>query len=166
MGFGGRDAIGSAGKFARGMNAAEAVHSRRDPNPMSRLSEVRWIDLPSIEDPRGELTAVESEQDLPFPIRRVFYMHHIVSPRGAHAHPDTDQVIIAAAGEFRADLFDGREIQNYQLDNPRRGLFVPRMLWVTMDGFSEGCVALVLASTHYDNSKTIRSREAFVEAVR
>jgi len=133
---------------------------------VSRLERVRWIDLPSVEDARGVLTAVESEMDVPFPIRRVFYMHHIVSPRGAHAHPDTDQVLIAAAGELRAELFDGRSTRSFELRDPRRGLYIPRMIWVEMDGFSDDCIGLVLASTHYDNSKTIRSRSEFLEAAR
>ena len=60
----------------------------------ARLEEVRWIDLPSNRDERGVLTSVESEQDAPFAIKRIFYMHHVASDRGGHAHMDTDQVVM------------------------------------------------------------------------
>ncbi|MCZ7667521.1 MAG: WxcM-like domain-containing protein [Chloroflexi bacterium] len=63
------------------------------------LDNIYWIDLPSYSDTRGVLTAVESEQDIPFAIQRVFSMHHIVADRAAHAHPHTDQVIIGG-GRF------------------------------------------------------------------
>ncbi len=132
---------------------------------MSPLTRVRWIDLPSIVDPRGVLTAVEAGQDVPFEIRRVFFMHHIAAERGGHAHRDTDQLVIAAAGSFQVILFDGQESAAYTLDSPTRGLYVPRMLLIELTRFSSGAVCLVLASTHYDMSRSIRSREEYLRAL-
>lgn len=132
---------------------------------MSPLDDVRWIELPSVRDERGVLTAVEAEQDIPFAIARVFYMHHIVAPRGGHAHRDTDQVLVAVAGAFHAELFDGERSISFTLDDPTRGLYIPRMVFIAMDRFSPGAVGLVLASTHYDMSRSLRSREAYLDAL-
>ena len=71
-----------------------------------RLDQVRWIDLPSDGDSRGVLTSIESGKTTPFPIERIFYMHHVVSARGGHAHMDTDQVVVALAGNFEMALGD------------------------------------------------------------
>ena len=64
---------------------------------MSQLAKVNWVSLPSITDPRGVLTSIEGETDIPFDIKRIFYMHHITEDRGGHAHRDTDQLVIAIA---------------------------------------------------------------------
>ena len=133
---------------------------------MSPLDQVRWIDLPSSEDERGVLTAVEAGLDVPFEIRRVFFMHHVSADRGGHAHRETDQLVVAAAGSFEVGLFDGERSASYDLDSPGRGLYVPRMLLVDLKRFSAGAVCLVLASTHYDMSRSLRSREEFLSAVR
>jgi dTDP-4-dehydrorhamnose 3,5-epimerase-like enzyme len=130
----------------------------------SSLDEVRWIDLPSNRDDRGVLTSIESGQDTPFSIERIFYMHHVVSQRGGHAHMDTDQVVVAMAGEFEMALRDGKSSASYRLDDPTRGLYVPRMVFIDIHGMSPETVCMVLASTHYDIARSIRSWEAYLEA--
>ena len=130
-----------------------------------RLDEVRWIDLPSNRDVRGVLTSIESEQDAPFPIKRIFYMHHVVSDRGGHAHTDTDQVVVALAGEFEMELRDGRSSATYRMDDPTRGLYLPKMLFINIRGMSPETVCLVLASTHYEISHSIRSWEEYLQAL-
>lgn len=130
-----------------------------------RLDEVRWIDLPSNRDDRGVLTSIESEQDAPFPIRRIFYMHHVVSDRGGHAHMDTDQVVVALAGSFEMELCDGKSSSTYQLDDPTRGLYMPRMIFIKIQGMTPDAVCLVLASTHYDISRSLRSWDDYLSAV-
>ena len=132
---------------------------------MSGLSGVAWIDLASTRDSRGVLTAVEVGKEIAFEIRRVFFMHDIVAPRGAHAHRDTDQLLVAVAGSLEVVLSDARESAAYALDNPERGLYVPRMVWVDLRGFSPGAVCLVLASTLYQPARTIRSREDYLQAL-
>jgi hypothetical protein len=97
---------------------------------MAILDEVRQIELPSISDHRGVLTSIEGGEDIPFEIRRIFYMHHFLDDRGGHAHKDTDQVIVAISGSFELLISDGNEKQKIVLDNPIKGVFIPRLLFV------------------------------------
>jgi len=131
----------------------------------SVLDAVRWVELPSSVDERGVLTSIESGLDVPFEIKRIFYMHHIVTDRGGHAHKDTHQVIVAAAGSFKVDLSDGTASRTYVFEDPARGLYTPPMVFIQLYDFSPGAVCLVLASTHYDMSRSIRSWEAYLEAI-
>ena len=131
----------------------------------SVLDAVRWVELPSNVDERGVLTSIESGQDIPFEIKRIFYMHHIITDRGGHAHADTEQVVTAAAGRFKMDLSDGVDTRTYVLDDPTRGVYTPPMVFIELYDFSPGAVCLVLASTHYDIEKSIRSWEAYLEAI-
>jgi hypothetical protein len=135
-------------------------------NITSVLDAVRWVELPSNVDTRGVLTSIESGQDIPFEIKRIFYMHHIATDRGGHAHTDAEQVVIAAAGCFKMDLSDGVNTRTYVLDDPTRGVYTPPMVFIRLYDFSPGAVCLVLASTHYDIAKSIRSWEAYLEAIR
>ena len=130
------------------------------------LDQVRWIDLPSSVDQRGVLTSVESERDIPFAIARIFYMHHIVSARGGHAHRDTHQVLTAVAGRFSVQLSDGERTVSYVLADPTRGLYMPPMLFIHIHDLSPDAVCLVLASTHYDMSRSLRSWDEYLEAIR
>ena len=129
------------------------------------LDAVRWIELPSSIDARGTLTSVEGGIDIPFEIKRVFYMHHINTDRGGHAHRDTEQVVIAAAGSFKMDLSDGKDTQTYALDDPMRGVYTPPMVFIKLHDFSPGAVCMVLASTYYDIAKSIRTWEEYWEAI-
>jgi dTDP-4-dehydrorhamnose 3,5-epimerase-like enzyme len=132
---------------------------------MSKLGDIHWIDLPSHRDARGVLTSIESETDIPFTIRRIFYLHHVVADRGGHAHRDTDQVIIAMSGSLKVDLSDGTTIRTYELCDPTRGLYMPRMLFVKLYAFSPDAVCLVLANTQYDMSKSIRNWQEYLTAI-
>jgi hypothetical protein len=129
------------------------------------LSAVRWIELPSSIDARGILTSIEGGIDIPFEIKRVFYMHHINTDRGDHAHRDTEQVVIAAAGSFKMDLSDGTDTRTYSLDDPMRGVYTPPMVFIKLRDFSHDAVCMVLASTHYDIAKSIRTWEEYLEAI-
>ncbi|RKY32718.1 MAG: WxcM-like domain-containing protein [Candidatus Omnitrophota bacterium] len=131
-----------------------------------RLEKVRWVKLPSVKDSRGTLTSIESNIDTPFLVKRIFYMHHIVSDRGGHAHIDTDQVIIAVYGKFKVGLSNGVEKKRYVMEDPAKGLYVPRMIFISLYGFSKGAVCMVLASTHYDIKKSIRSWQDYLEFIK
>ncbi|MCX8044170.1 MAG: FdtA/QdtA family cupin domain-containing protein [Desulfobacterota bacterium] len=133
---------------------------------MNALNQVRWIELPSNRDNRGILTSIESGIDIPFTIKRVFYMHHIVSDRGGHAHRDTDQVVIAISGRFVMELSDGIEHRFFELDDPTRGVYIPRMIFIKMYNFTPDAVCCVLASTHYDITRSIRSWEEYLQVVK
>ena len=128
----------------------------------SGLDEVRWIELPAVCDDRGTLTAIEAARDIPFEIHRIFYMHHISADRGGHAHRDTDQVVIGIAGRHEIEVRDDRKSLTFVLDDPNKGLYLPRMTFTTLRAFSEGAVSLVLASTHYDRSKSLRTFEDYL----
>ena len=126
------------------------------------LLDVRWLSIPSSEDSRGVLTVLEGAS-LPFPIKRIFYMHRVPpeTERGGHAHPHTDQVLIPVAGEFRIEVSDGADSETFRLDDPGRGLYLPRMTWTRLFGFTSSCVALALCSTAYVPSDVIRDWNQF-----
>lgn len=129
------------------------------------IDNVKWIDLPANVDERGTLTAIEASRDIPFEIKRIFYMHHIVADRGGHAHQDTDQVVVGIAGRHVVEVHDGRNSRRFELNDPNRGLYLPRMIFTSLSEFSPGAVSLVLASTHYDRSRSIRTLEEYQELV-
>jgi len=126
------------------------------------LDQVRLIDLPSVTDPRGILTAVESTKDIPLEIKRIFYMHHITEDRGGHAHRDTDQVVIAISGSFNIELFDGSNTLKFELNDATKGLYIPRMIFISMSKFTEKAVGLVLANTFYDMSRSFRTLDDYL----
>lgn len=129
------------------------------------LDAVRWVDLPSHADDRGVLTAVESGVDIPFEIKRVYIVHHVQAQRGGHAHRATHQIVVAAHGRCELVLFDGTETRSYLLDDPRRGLLLGPMLFIRMHNVSPDAAIVVMASTHYDKKKSIRSLEEYLEAI-
>jgi len=129
------------------------------------LERVKWINLPSHVDERGVLTSIEGEIDTPFKIRRVFYMHHINSDRGDHVHLETDQMIIATSGSFNVNLSDGKTNKTYKVHDPKKGLYVPRMIFIKLRNFTKNAVCLVLASTHYDIKKSIRNWNEYIKII-
>jgi len=129
------------------------------------LDRVKFISLPSVSDERGVLTAIEAVKDIPFEIKRVFYMHHIVQDRGGHAHRDTDQVVIAAAGSFSLEVLDGKDTRRFAMNDPTRGLYIPRMIFITMCDFAPGSVCLVIANNFYDMSRSFRSKEEYLNSL-
>lgn len=132
---------------------------------LSRLDLVRWIDLPSHRDERGYLTAIEGGQDIPFAIERVYFLHDVRGSRAGHAHRDTEQCLIPVSGECRLRLSDGQQFLEWELTSPSRALYIVPMLFIEVSHFSPGAVLLVLASTHYDKSRSIRSWAEYLDAV-
>lgn len=120
------------------------------------------IKIKTIADTRGCLSAVEGVQDIPFGIKRIFYMHHVISDRGGHAHIDTDQVLIAIHGSLKVKLFNGIETEEYVMDDCTKGLYIPRLYFTDMYDFTPETVCLVLSSTHYDMGKSLRSMDAYM----
>ena len=129
------------------------------------LEQVKLIELPSVTDSRGVLTAVESTRDIPLEIKRIFYMHHITQDRGGHAHRDTDQVVIAISGSFHIELFDGTNSLKFDLNDPTKGLYIPRMVFISMSQFTEHTVCLVLANSFYDMSRSFRTRNDYMDHI-
>jgi len=128
------------------------------------LDAVRWFDLPHQSDARGVLASIESGEDIPFEVHRVFYMFGtpLGIERGGHAHRDTQQVVIAISGSFKLELSDGRASRTFALEDPRRGLYMPPMIFIRLFDFSRDAVCLVLADTHYEISRSIRTWEEFL----
>lgn len=129
------------------------------------LDAVRWLPIPSHGDDRGVLTAVEGGIDIPFAIQRVYLLHHITADRGGHAHRETHQLVMAAAGSCEMVLSDGREDRVFLLNDPTRGLLLGPMLFIRMQNISADAVLVVLASTHYDKTRSIRSWAEYLEAI-
>lgn len=127
------------------------------------MSLVEWIDLREIADARGSLVALEGGKNVPFDIRRVYYLYGSKDsqPRGFHAHRALQQVAVCVSGSCRMVLDDGRRREDAILDRPERGLLIREMVWREMHDFTPDCVLLVLASEHYDEADYIRSYEEF-----
>jgi hypothetical protein len=127
----------------------------------------RNVELPCVIDARGRMTIAEGERQVPFPIRRVFFLYDTApgAERGHHAHRACHQFMIALAGRVVLDLDDGRERQRLVLDDPTHGVHVPPMNWVALSDFVPGTVVAVLASEPYDAADYIRDRDAFLAAL-
>lgn len=123
------------------------------------------IELKKISDRKGNLTPVYSQLTLPFDIKRVFYLYDIPGgeSRGAHAHKECHQFLIAASGAFEVVLDDGKNKRTVQLNRPFYGLHIPPGVWAAEQGFSSGAICLVLASEKYDESDYIRDYQEFLE---
>jgi hypothetical protein len=116
------------------------------------------IDLPKIEDPRGNLTFIEENNHIPFEIKRVYYLYDVPGgeTRGGHAHKKLHQFIIAANGSFDVILDNGDKKKRFHLNRSYYGLYIKNMIWRELDNFSSGSVCLVLASDFYDEDDYIR----------
>jgi hypothetical protein len=126
------------------------------------------IDLPKITDPRGSITAIESGLNVPFEIKRIYYLYELAGdkPRGYHAHKELRQLMIAVAGEFNVLLDDGVSKTEYHLNRPDQGLLIDQLIWREMYNFSPDAVCLVLASAHYAESDYFRDYDSFLELVK
>jgi dTDP-4-dehydrorhamnose 3,5-epimerase-like enzyme len=128
----------------------------------------RIIELPVVSDPRGNLTFVEGERHLPFPIRRVFYLYDVPggASRAGHAHRELEQTIIAMSGSFDVIVDDGYRRERVTLNRSYYGLYVPSLVWRELENFSSGAVTLVLASLPYNEDDYYRDYDEFVRAAR
>ncbi len=118
-------------------------------------------------DERGQLVALEEKNDIPFGIKRVYYMYDTVSDavRGKHAHKKLEQILICVHGSCKLRLDDGMEQKVVCLDKPNVGLYLAHNIWREMYDFSPDAVLMVLASDIYDESDYIRDYDAFLETV-
>jgi dTDP-4-dehydrorhamnose 3,5-epimerase-like enzyme len=125
------------------------------------------IELPKINDPRGNLSFIESERHIPFEIKRVFYLYNVPvgETRAGHALKQCHQFIIAISGSFDLILDDGTGKKRYQLNQPYRGLYVPPMIWREINNFSSNAVCLVLASEYYNEADYFREYGEFIKVI-
>jgi len=123
-------------------------------------------DLNFIEDDTGKLISLESKKNIPFEIKRVFYIFgtNEQSKRGSHAHYNTKQYLISISGSCEICLDNGKgEKKNYKLDSPNKVLFQDSLIWGNMFNFSSDNVLLVLANTHFSETDYIRNYEQFLK---
>lgn len=124
------------------------------------------LKLPKIHSQAGNITAINNNNTIiPFEVKRVYYLYDVPGgeSRGAHAHIELEQLIIAASGSFDITLDDGNVKRTYQLSKPYEGLYMPSGLWRELDNFSSGAICLVLASQTYDASDYIRDYDKFLK---
>ena len=119
-------------------------------------------------DERGQLVAIEAERQVPFEIKRVFYIYGTKEdiPRGNHSHYKTKQYLISVAGTCKVTLDDGKGVKTtYDLDEPNKGLFQDALIWGTMHDFSEDNVLLVFADDYYKKEDYITDYQEFLKVV-
>lgn len=129
------------------------------------ISDCRIIELDKHHsDRKGNLSVVENGKDVPFEVRRVYYLYDVPGgeSRGGHAHKALRQLIVAVSGSFSVTLDDGKDKKTFVLNRPYQGLLVAPGIWRTLDDFSSGSVCLVLASEKYDEGDYIREYEEFL----
>ena len=121
------------------------------------------IDLPKITDPRGNLTFIEGNNHIPFEIKRVYWIYDVPGGevRGGHAFYKTQELIVALSGSFDVVLHDGEKEYRFSLNRSYKGVFVPNMLWRRLENFSTNALALVCASTEYNEKDYLRDFEIF-----
>ncbi len=135
---------------------------------MHNINLVKMLDFPQKGDDRGHLVIAEGEKDVPFVIKRVFYIYDsdIDAIRGQHANRKTQFVLINVAGRSKVRVKDGEGNEAiFCLNRPHTGLYLPTMVWKEMYDFSEDAVLLVIASEPYDSEEYIRNYEEFVKEI-
>ena len=130
---------------------------------MIMTEDVRIIQLPKKSDPRGNLSIIEQNKQIPFEIKRVHWVYDVPGgfDRGGHAYFATEEFIVALSGSFDVVVDDGAEKKTYQLNRSYFGLYVPKGMWRTMTNFSTNSLALVLSSTEYNENDYISNYEEF-----
>ena len=122
------------------------------------------FELPRIKNRAGNITPVHNNVEIPFAIKRVFYLYDIPGgeSRGAHAHKECHQFLIAAGGSFEVSLNDSRTQRTVQLNRPYLGLHIPPGIWASEINFSSGAICLVFASHAYNEADYIRDYNDFL----
>lgn len=128
------------------------------------LDDCRLLQLPKIEDRRGNLTFIEANHHVPFGIERVYYLYDVPggAERGGHAHKGLHQFLVAMSGSFDVKIDDGSRKTTFHLNRSYHGLYLCPMIWREIDNFSSGAVCMVLASAHYAQDDYLRDYDEFV----
>ncbi len=127
------------------------------------MLETKIINLPKIIDERGNLSFIESNNHIPFTIKRVYWIYDVPGgeQRGGHAFKTQSEFIVAMSGSFDVIIDNGVSKQTFHLNRSYYGLYIPKGMWRQMQNFSTNSLALVLASTNYDENDYIRDYESF-----
>ena len=132
---------------------------------MNLLDKVKIIDLPKMEDPRGNLTFIEEDNQIPFKIERVYWIYDVPGGqiRGGHAFKVQKEIVIALSGSFDVVIDSGSEKRTYSLNRSYYGLFIPAGLWRQMKNFSTNSLAMVITSTKFSEIDYIRNYDEFLK---
>ncbi len=132
---------------------------------MSTKELSRKVTFPELGDERGNLVVVEGAIDIPFEIKRAFFIYgsDATVVRGCHANRISEFVLINVSGSSKVMVTDGSRKEIIELTRPRDGVYIPRMMWKEMYEFSKDAVLMVLASTHYDSSEYIRDYNEYLK---
>jgi len=135
---------------------------------MPKLENVKIINLPKIEDPRGNLSFIESNNNIPFKIERVYWIYDVPGGqiRGGHAYKTLHEFVVALSGSFDLVLYDGKAEKKFSLNRSYYGLYVPNMIWRTIENFSTNALCMILASRHFSEDDYLRNYDAFLEFTR
>ncbi|QXW26500.1 WxcM-like domain-containing protein [Acinetobacter johnsonii] len=128
---------------------------------------IEWVELPDLGDQRGSLVVAESNKNIPFEVKRLYYIFDTQTdvPRGFHAHKALHQIAFCLKGKCKMVMDNGKHKEEVWLEGANKGSWIPPLVWHEMHDFSDDCLLLVLASDHYDESDYIRSYEAFLKEV-
>ena len=131
------------------------------------ISNSKILDFSKIVDERGSLTFLDELSNLPFKIKRIYYLYDIQEgqSRGGHAHKLNESLLIALNGEFKVEIEDGFRKKVYILNKPNQGLYLPKMIWRNLFDFRNNAICLALASHDYDEKEYIRNYEYFLKKV-
>ena len=132
---------------------------------MTTVYDAQILGLPKIEDPRGNLSIIEQFKQIPFEIKRTYWIYDVPGgcDRGGHAYKENQEFIVALSGAFDVVLNDGKEKKTFSLNRSYMGLYVPKGMWRTMTNFSTNSLALVLSSTEYDVNDYIMDYDEFLK---
>jgi hypothetical protein len=125
------------------------------------------FELPKVKNRAGNITAVQNNIEIPFEIKRIFYLYDIPGgeSRGAHSHKECHQFLIAASGSFEVLLDDGKTKRLIQLNRPNIGLHIPPGIWASEINFSSGSICLVFASHIYNEQDYLRNYDDYLESM-
>jgi dTDP-4-dehydrorhamnose 3,5-epimerase-like enzyme len=159
-----KDTIMDAQSLAREVENLQTTTNRKGPRSMG----FRVVDFQEHGDSRGVLIALEAGRNIPFDIRRVYYIYGTQTDvqRGFHAHHELKQMAIVVKGACKFILDDGIERNTVELNSPSQGLLIEGLIWREMVDFSEDCVLMVLADQHYDERDYIRNYDDFLKAAK
>lgn len=132
------------------------------------MNNTKLINLPKIEDPRGNLSFIEEENHIPFQIKRVYWIYDVPGGqhRGGHAFKNQQEFIVALSGSFDVVIDDGKQKQKFSLNRSYYGLYITAGLWREMDNFSTNSLAMVLSSTEYSEDDYIREYTEYLNSIR
>jgi hypothetical protein len=130
----------------------------------SKISDCKLLDLPKIHAESGDITAINNLELILFETKRVYYLYDVPNraDRGAHAHKELSQLVVAVSGSFDIELFDGTDKVKYTLNQPDQGLLIVPGIWRDLNNFSGGGICLVLASHEYDESDYVRDYQEYL----